>query len=179
MIFLTGHHNAGKSTLAAWFKSIGFLHVETGDIVRGCYKSTCATKLFGEWAHEINSVNPDYFNELILKHIQEAYHSFFNADKVIITGNRQLGGINYLIRHIQEGECKHSIIFLEVLEEELYRRQIERKDRIIRDLTFNKFINEYLAYDKNMGIDNIKKGADYIINGNRDTDDIIKDASFI
>lgn len=179
MIFLAGHHNSGKSTLAGWFESGGFKHIETGDIIRNCYKSQNITEPFGEWASRVNAETPDYFNEIILEHIRKVSDSFSDLDKVIITGNRQLGGINYLTEHIQGNGHKPVIVFLEASEQELYRRQLERSDRIIPNLTFDKFSNEYLAYDKNMGIDNIKKRADYVIDSNKPVEEILREIVFI
>lgn len=50
MIFLCGHHNTGKTTLAKWLADFGFPYfIETGDIVRNLYKITSPNYEFSEW----------------------------------------------------------------------------------------------------------------------------------
>ena len=59
MIFLTGHHSSGKSTLANKLKSEGFIHIETGKIVRQKYlELTRGEKNFQVWATQIHKNSP-------------------------------------------------------------------------------------------------------------------------
>lgn len=163
MIFITGHHNTGKSTTAKWLISYGFNHIETGEIVRQSYQDSNSNDSFYDWVSKKNIQNENYLNDLIVIKIINIFNQNINSN-LIITGNRQITGINYIINKLNSIYKKKSlIIFLHAPEKELFDRQLKRKDRIIPNLNFDLFKNKYLAYDENMGINDIKKDANYII----------------
>jgi dephospho-CoA kinase len=183
MIFITGPHNSGKSTLAGWFKKHCFFHIETGDIIRKKYKEINPGIPFCDWAKKINKEQPNFFNEIILKEvsIDESYicddeHKF---QDLVITGNRQYSGIEYLIKNVNINiGTKNLIIYLDADPEELYRRQLQRMDRIILGLNYNKF-QDYLVFDEQMGILEIKNRAEHIINCNCLPEEVIGKVSKI
>lgn len=177
MIFICGHHNTGKTTIAKELTKFSFFHIETGDVVRRLFKEQKSNLNFHEWATKINNETPHFFDKYILNiilKIQNSSKKDKNA-KIIITGNRQLSGINYLINH-NGYSLKNLIIYLDIdNNEELYKRQIKRKDRKLDNFNKESFINDYLEFDKKMGIDQIKDKADYIINSNMSKKKVMKD----
>ena len=168
MIFITGHHNTGKSTIAKWLVPLGFTHIETGEIVRKNYTDTNLGEDFYAWVSKKNKENENYLDDLIVGNIRNILNEN-NSVKLVITGNRQIEGIDYIRKNIDKPSL---IFFLYTHEEELFRRQLERLDRKIPDLTFDIFKNKYLAYDEIMGVSAIKEKADYIFENSRDNSGI-------
>lgn len=176
MIFICGHHNTGKTTIAKELTKRGFFHIETGDIVRGVFKKKRVKSNFYEWAEKRNKNTPHFFNQCILRAILEAKKMSQEDDgsKIIITGNRQLKGIKYLIKNSRKEES--IVIYLDSSDnEKLYKRQLKRKDRKIENLNKENFIKEYLDFDKRMGVERIKKEATYIVNSGMSKKTIIKE----
>ena len=166
MIFICGHHNTGKTTLANWLKDFGFTHIETGEIVRGVYKSTNQEKIsFPDWATKVSLDEPHFFDNCVLDELKKTSSSIGDIDSIIITGNRQLSGIRYLIENFPSK--KNVIIFLEAPIEDLFNRQLSRKDRMIQNLTLDFFKNDYIAFDENMGVQEIKEYSDYVVDASK------------
>lgn len=116
MIFLTGPHNSGKSTLARRLVESGFIHTETGDLIRQKFKEQEQSgSTFLEWAKKINNENPNFFNEIILQNIID---SGCDLHLLVVTGNRQFSGVKYLIDRSQIGPNGNVIIFLDASEQE-------------------------------------------------------------
>jgi len=178
MIFLTGPHNSGKTTMAKKLADDGFIHVETGDVVRKKYKDDNIGDNFEKWAIEKNKEDLNYFDKIIVEAINLAIKARKDQGMlfgdVVITGNRQLSGIKYLIRNVKNLKGHDNIIiYLEVPEEKLYQRQLDRKDRKIAGLTHSKFKNEHLGFDNKMGLQEIKKMADYIIDADKPIGEVL------
>lgn len=169
MIFISGHHNTGKSTIAKELVALGFSHLETGEVIRKKYlEETGSKEDFYDWVAKKNSEDKDYLDNLIVEEALNILKSNPSA-KLVITGNRQIGGINYIKQKIGDmDKRKNLILFLHAPKEELYRRQLERTDRVIPGLTFDIFKDKYLAYDEEMGVSLIKERADYVLENLRD-----------
>ena len=105
MIFIAGPHNAGKTTIARELLKYGFLHVETGDIIREHYKEISPHTDFTQWAKEMNNHHPSHFNDLIADFIEKIVMMGGGAPsiygQIIVTGNRQLDGIRYIQARIK------------------------------------------------------------------------------
>ena len=54
---------------------------------------------------------------------------------------------------------------MEASREELYRRQLRRNDHRIDDFTMAKFL-DYLKFDEDMGLLQIRDEADYVLDSN-------------
>jgi len=67
MIFIVGPHNSGKTTLAKGMVNRGFVHVETGDIIRQKYNEINPGIRFHDWAHKNNTENHHLFDNFILE----------------------------------------------------------------------------------------------------------------
>ncbi|MCX6727015.1 MAG: AAA family ATPase [Candidatus Shapirobacteria bacterium] len=165
MIFIVGHHDTGKSTLARFLVDNGFLHVETGDIVRGIFRSSGTGLPFGEWAKQ----NGHHFDDHIIDSVNRAKDQALRENKqdVVITGNRQLEGIRQIRQSVEPLEQrKHLIVYMEADSEILFQRHQHRNDRRVQDLTIESFKRDILGYDKEMGVERIREEADLVLCNN-------------
>lgn len=166
MIFITGHHNTGKSTISNYLEQFGFVHIETGDVIRGIHKKIAPEMEFIKWAENMG----DSLNDFIVEKALIARKIVLNSDDlqdIIISGNRQISGINYVIHHVQPVDGRKNLtIFLYADDKILFQRQCARLDRKISGLTLARFKEEILQYDIKMGVDEIKEKADAVISNN-------------
>ncbi len=162
MIFIAGHHDTGKSTLAKFLVENGFLHVETGDIVRRIYKESGTELPFGEWAKQ----NGHNFDGYIVQSVNAAKEKARAEGKqdVVVTGNRQMEGILHVCNHVAplEGR-KHIIVYTEAEPEVLFTRHQLRPDRRIPGLTVEVFKKEIMGYDKDMGLERIREKSNLVV----------------
>lgn len=173
VVFVTGHHNTGKSTLADFLKQKGFIHIETGDIVRSVYKQESPGVEFSVWAQEVSGADPLFFDRCILKEIQrELERSGKDKRRVnlVVTGNRQYSGVVFLKERLLKN-TEIRVVYLRALEQTLFERQLLRKDRVLPNLTADSF-KDYLEYDKTMGVEDIEKHADLVVDANKEIEEI-------
>lgn len=164
MIFITGHHNTGKSTISRHLEQFGFVHIETGDVIRGLHKKMAPEMDFFKWAEGMGDELNDFITEKALIARKVVLESKGLLQDVIISGNRQMSGINHVIRYAQlvDGR-KNLVIFFYATDEILFQRQCSRIDRKIPGLTLAKFKEEIMQYDIKMGINEIREKADIVI----------------
>ncbi len=163
MIFITGPHNVGKTTLAKWLENFGFSQIETGNIVREQHGILSPDKDFYEWAKEIQSSNPDFFNKCVLDAVEQKIKNYNNLHQdIIITGNRQIDGIDYVCNQISVKTKKPLIFYLDASEDELFRRHSMRKDGRHPNISKQEF-KKYLSYDQSLGLEKIKGHAHHIL----------------
>jgi len=179
---MVGPHNSGKTTVAKGMVNCGFFHIETGDIVRQKYNEVAPGISFHDWVRKNNAENIYFFDNFILDAINSVKERSINGEKrlhgIVVTGNRQLDGIKYLMERASDSDNRRNIIiYLDASIEELYSRQLKRKDKIIPNLTFTSFKNEYLAFDEEMGLERIKDVADFILDSGKPADEIFKEVS--
>lgn len=163
MIFITGPHNVGKSTLANWLEQYGFVCIETGDIVRQKHKELAPDTNFYDWAASVNEENPNFLNQLIAgiaqKEVAKITDSGGQLQDLVIVGNRQLSGIQFLIQEVNQADRQPVVISINAPTDELYRRHFHRADGRLPNITPDEF-EEYLAFDRQMGLDEIAQHAD-------------------
>lgn len=162
MIFITGHHDAGKSTLAGYLVKNGFIHIETSEIVRRIYRESGSQSPLGEWANQ----NGHNFDDYIIRSVESARDQAIveNKQDLVITGNRQLEGISKICDYIKPlGLRKNIIVYVEASPEILFQRHQQREDRLVLGLDLEEFKRNVLGYDTKMGVDEIRNRADYII----------------
>lgn len=171
MIFITGHHNTGKSTLAEFLVKNELIHVETSEIVKKIYRESGTKIAFSEWANQ----NNHNFDDFIIRSVESARNQVISENKqdIVITGNRQLEGISKICDYVKPLEFrKNIIIYTEASPEILFQRHQQRKDRFILGLDLEEFKKSILGYDTQMGIDKIKNRADFIILNEGSTNDL-------
>lgn len=165
MLFIAGPHDAGKTTIASHLSNLGFLHIETSSIVKAKHKEMAPDRNFGEWANEQNHYFDKYIAQAVVRAEQEIKRSNGKYQDIVVTGNRQVDGINYLINKVPPLRS-NLIMYVEADEVTLFDRHMSRPDRAIPRLTLQRFRDEILAYDQKMGVEKIKEVADIIICNN-------------
>jgi len=175
MIFIVGPHCVGKTTVANYLSDRGFIHIETGDIVRQKHQELAPEMNFYNWASENNNRFDHYIASYVEKALFQVYKSNGKLSDVVITGNRQIEGVNYLTENVKE-VCKRPnlVIFMEAEEKTLYERHLQRLCRETRSITFNLFKKEVLGYDKTMGLEKLRGIANLVICNNTDIKECTK-----
>lgn len=164
MIFIVGPHSAGKTTIARNLCNQGFLHVETGDIVRKKHQEVAPTIEFGAWASEQNHQFNHYIAEAVIREQKQILKSGKKLLDVIITGNRQTDGIDYLLRNVPSlNETPNLIVYVDASEQILFDRYIRRPEKASSEITFEAFKQEVLGFDIKMGLEEIKSRADLVV----------------
>lgn len=161
MIFITGHHNSGKSTAAGCLKEkYGFSHVETGDIVRQLHQHSKTNLPYGEWA----KLNSHCFDQVITSTICDLRERILQTNgkvpDIVVTGNRQIEGIRHIINNVQPFPGReHLILYVEADPKILHERHMARMDRPTTRLTFKEFMDGLIKFDQDMGVELIKEHA--------------------
>ncbi len=175
MIFIAGPHNVGKTSLAKGLISFGFVHIETGDVVRMIHQKSYPDIDFHQWACEQEHQFDDFIAAEVLKAREKILGSADSLQDVIVTGNRQMRGILSILEKVLPIRGKGNIIiFLDADDQVLFERQVAREDRLVSGLTFKRFVEDFLNYDRVMGIDEIKERADVVINANGSKKDVLE-----
>ncbi len=161
MIFLTGPHGSGKTTIAKELIKQGFFYIETGEIVRKEYKKRAPNIDFSLWAVS-QKHSFDHLIEEAAKKIQAKINESDAFQDILIVGNRQITGIDYLTQRIPQSK-KNLIIYIDANEKILFERCMKREGKKIEQECFKEFQEEKINFDKKMGLENIKKRADLIL----------------
>lgn len=162
MIFIVGHHNTGKTTTAEYLGKFGFLHIETSEIVRRKHLELAPDTDFYSWAKERGSLFDDFILAEVLRARSMIETSPDGLQDIVITGHRQLSGINRIREAVQPlPNRRHTILYLDAPFELLFERQRGRVDRPCGD--YGEFISKYIGFDVDMGIEQLKEAADTII----------------
>lgn len=171
MIFIAGPHNAGKTTLAEWLEKFGFSFLDTGNVVRGIHAQLAPEGNFFAWATEVSERDPDFFNKCVLETITERMKTLQGIQDIIVVGNRQIQGIDFIRRNIHQENLPQTIIYLDATEEELFKRHFLRQDGRLPTITRAEF-SRYLDYDNEMGLKDIKEVADLILGENQELNEV-------
>lgn len=175
MIFLVGHRASGKTEAATFLKNtFGFLHIETGDIVRNYKQATAPLELsMGEWEQEIIAIRgPRFIDDLIINSmdcfITRELDTYGGFQDLLITGNRQLEGIDTIMSNSHKLSYlpnNHRIIVaLTATEEVLYSRYINRKrETDDTTLSFEEFQVLVLGAERQKGLTKLMDNANYTI----------------
>lgn len=177
VIFVCGPHNCGKTTVARWLVGHNFLHIETGEIVRREYARSGTSDSFQSWAEKCNKEHPHYFDDLIAWSIRNYYDQkeSLQFQDIVVTGNRQKDGIEYIAERCKDFGSKGIIVYLEANPEILFARHSRRMDRRLEENTYEYFVSEYLGFDDKMGLRQIKGIADFIVNAEKSKEHVRAD----
>jgi len=164
MLFIAGPHSVGKTTIARQLQDNGFLHIETGDIVRKKHQEVAPELEFHTWASGQHHKFDRFIADVILNARAQIEQSRGVLQDVLVIGNRQIGGIDYLLQNIPPLDGRPNlIIYVEADEQILFHRHVERPGRAVDGLTFEKFKEEVLGFDTRMGLEKIRDRAHLIV----------------
>lgn len=106
MIFLVGHRASGKTEVAKILeRRFHIIHVETSSIVKDFKAVSSQETEMDQWEEGLlNRFGRDFINELIVEGTREKIEKKHDPEleDVVISGNRQASGVDYLIRNIGE-----------------------------------------------------------------------------
>lgn len=177
MIFFAGHHNVGKSTAASFLQEkYGFIHVETSSIVKAVHQRVAPHLNLQEWAESINHNFDPCIVEEICRERERVLADSHHVPDIIVTGNRQVCGIQYAMEHVSPlPETEHLVVYIDAPEELLYERHLQRPDRPTKRLSFDEFRNNLLAFDRKMGVEEIRDFASVIIHNDGPEDRFLQE----
>jgi adenylate kinase family enzyme len=129
MIFLIGHHAAGKTEISRVISQrFNILHIETSKVVKE-YKAVHApTNPMAEWVTEVEEEHGiNFFDTLILDYIkQKINQAEFYPKEILITGNRMKSGVDYIRDNLDEFNERSCIVGIAVEIANLHRRFVQR-----------------------------------------------------
>ena len=155
-IFLVGHRGSGKTYLANKLKEeYEVLHIDTGPLIRKNHKENFPEYDFVTWLElGEKKYGENFSNIVVCKEIENILkNSYVKNDLLIITGNRSMQGIKYIIKEFGIQEFK--VIFLDAPFECLKQNYVKRENLNLSDDEFKAIIN----VEKNMGISEVKEYA--------------------
>ena len=181
MIFLVGHHAAGKSETAQILKmDYNFLHFETGEIVREYKRSHQPEIDTASWVKFVEDFNgPRYLDRVIAEYIKKGLEiKSYHYQEVLISGNRSVNGVAYLREQITgTPERVPLIVYVHASPAVLYRRFISRRrERDDATLTQSEF-EIILRGEEEFGLANLHCVADKILDNDFTTKEELASAA--
>lgn len=179
MIFITGYHASGKSHLASMLRDqYGCLHVESSSVVRGMHSMFAPDEDLTEWSTGMEArYGINFFDEAIARAVFDDYEAALregvNVQDVVITGNRSLEGVRYLMDRFRPGilnERPATIIAVRVSFDTLLRRYRERNRRDGDSMISEEAFRELTNSEHRRGLEDIIANADHILINESDID---------
>jgi len=165
MIFLTGPHGAGKTTVGQMLSRYNFDYLDLGVLLRRRHQKENSAISFGEWCSVNEAIYGSSFTdsiilEEILTRLEEFSAGKLRPQDLIIVGSRSLKGIQYIIRRVPLYDGRQNIIiFIDAPFEVLRRRYCARE----RERITKKEFQEILDRDNRMGLREIMSKANIVI----------------
>ncbi len=175
MIFITGPHCSGKTHALRNVYEYGFPSIDLGPTLRKLYQDFSFGLTFPQWLVTGEESYGDSFTDrLIVLAIEEwiekqlAKHEGKIQD-FIISGNRSVGGIQYIVDHFDiVGEP--TVIYVDADPEVLRSRYQQREGVIVSPEDFEA----YLDRDYRMGLASVRRFATHLISNGDTTDDNLR-----
>ena len=164
MIFLTGPHCAGKTTIAKILTHHNFAHIDLGPTLRRIHREGTNGLSFEEWLSRGETQRGPHFTDNLLveainKYIERLLLRATPVQDLIICGSRSLEGINYIVSRVTNlNRRKNVIVWVDAPKHLLWRRFCEKNGPI----SMTGF-EELLEKDRELGLDTIRKQAQYIL----------------
>jgi dephospho-CoA kinase len=164
MIFLVGPHGSGKTELGKKIVKDGQSFLDLGPIIRSCYSRSTEFKDIREWVEAGERVLGSNFTDHILSNevLQYVYKHNIDLTKLVISGNRQLSGILYLVNffsEFKEEKVEYSITYIDAPEETLLERYNLREGK---GFNIEEFRRKFAV--ENETLNEIRWVADSVIN---------------
>lgn len=152
MIFLVGPHGSGKTELGKRVSENGFHYLDLGPIVRNYYAKSTEFSNIGEWVDAGEKVLGINFADYLLANevLQYVYKNNVDLEKLVISGNRQLIGIMFLVNFFSEFKGKkvdYSITYIDAPVETLLERYNKRDGK---NLTMEEFKAKFAKEDETL-----------------------------
>jgi len=176
MIFLTGHHAAGKTTVAKALAFYNFTCLELGTILREKWHNEAPEIKFNLWYRSKERTYGQTFTDRVLvKEIKKQIKNVINTTKkpqdLILVGNRSLSGIQYIINKVPLfNNRKNIIIFISAPTKILKKRYCVREKKQISFKNFQLLLKK----DRQLGIETIIPYADFKIYNNGSKQQLMK-----
>lgn len=170
MIFLTGPHCAGKTTIAEILMPYNFNYLDLGPTLRELHQEESNSLSFEEWLSKGEANHGRYFtDDLLVKAIKECREKLLNQPVVtqdlIICGSRSLEGISYLTQRVSRlNDWENTIVWVEAPKPLLWQRFCEKNGA-----TSMAEFEVLLRRDKELGLDTIREHVDHILINNGPT----------
>lgn len=154
ILFLTGPHAVGKSYFMQQLATTNhFFQFDTGPEMRKMHKESLSTKSIGEWVDDLEkNFGPFITCDMLCKVLESRNR---NTDNIIITGFRQIEGIEYMINYFQPDD--YEILYIDGTFDLLKKNFIFRENKNISDDEFKK----YLLSEEDWGLRKLKE---YVLN---------------
>jgi len=162
MIFLTGPHGAGKTTVAEILAGHNFIYLDLGGVLRKKHWEENSGISFDVWCKENEKLNGPSFTDDVIAGEIERIRCDINKGNVlprdlVIVGSRSLKGIKYIIEKIPNfNGCKNFVVYIDAPAEILMQRYCDRENK---QLTMDDF-KALLERDIQIGLPSIVPVAD-------------------
>ena len=170
MIFLAGPHGAGKTRSAEIMAAFSFLPIDLGPTLRQIHRQHGAGVNFKDWiARGEVEFGQSFTDDLLINEVKRLREILEGGDPyidMVIVGSRSARGIEKIKNAVpcMKGRGNH-VIFLDAPVNVLWRRYNERENT---GLNLSDF-HDLLRVDLEMGLDSVRKTADFILWNNDDS----------
>lgn len=152
MIFLVGPHGSRKTELGKKLASTDFSYLDLGPIIRSYYSKSTEYSNIREWVEAGEKVLGINFTDHILANevLKYVYKHNVDLDKLVISGNRELAGVMYLVNFFSEFKGKkvdYQISYIDAPYELLLQRYNRRDGK---SLTMEEFRAKFAREDETL-----------------------------
>ena len=168
MIFLTGHHGAGKTTVAEILTNYNFIYIDLGGILRKKHQEEDPEISFESWCEKNENIKGlSFTDDVIVGAIKNTCQSIsltHNPPRdLVVVGSRSITGIQYIIEKIPSfNGCKNFIVYIDASIDDLMQRYCDREGK---RFSLDEF-NALLERDVQIGLPSIISCADIRIFNN-------------
>lgn len=154
ILFLTGPHAVGKSHFMQHLATNNeFFQFDTGPEMRKMHKEFAPDKLIGEWVNELEGqFGPFVTCDMLCKVFESKDRS---TENVIITGFRQVEGIEYMVNYFQPDD--YEILFIDGTFNLLKNNFMARENVEVSD----EYFKQYLLDEEEWGLTILRN---YVLN---------------
>lgn len=170
LIFVVGAHAVGKSTITEAVLTDGYSVFDAGPILEEQFEADPIGGSFESWIARSEAEHGKAFvSVLVGRHIREKLASGLvdHPEGIVVIGPRKVSVVENLVDEIEPSDSR--IVLIEAPTETLFERYNQREGGGISQELFEA----KLAYDRELGLDELKTRADVVIK-NDHLDDVTK-----
>jgi dephospho-CoA kinase len=176
MLFLTGPHGAGKTTVAKILTGYNFSYIDLGGTLRERHKKEDCGIDFESWCKKNENDKGKFFtDDLIVEEIKKMIADISSGPDtpkdIAIVGSRSFNGIQYITQRINSFKgLKNTIIYIDTPPNILIERYCKREGKRLSAPEFGLLLEK----DKRLGLPSIEIKADVKITNNGSMEDLRK-----